>query len=256
VHAILAVVTTVSEPRVVIVTGAARGQGLAIVKRLRRDGFTVVAADVLDGLDTAVDELADDGVVSCRLDVTSEADWHAAVSTVETRFGGLDALVNNAGILHRSFIGDETPADFERLWRVNCFGAFLGIQHALPLLDRRAGACVVNNCSTSAIRAFPNHASYSASKWALRGLTQSAAADLAPLGIRVNGIFPGPVATPMHDAATNERLAGTTLLGRSGTPQDVADIVAYLLSPAASFLTGAEIVIDGGQLLKAPTSAP
>jgi 3alpha(or 20beta)-hydroxysteroid dehydrogenase len=245
--------TTASRTRVAVVTGAARGQGLAIVKRLRQDGYTVLAGDVLDTLASAVADLKDDSVIGVRLDVTSEADWQAALAIVESRFGHLDALVNNAGMLRRGFLGDEDPAAFEEIWRVNCFGAFLGMRLALPLLRRSSDASIVNNCSTSAMRAFPHHTSYATSKWALRGLTQSAAADLGPLGIRVNGIFPGPVATPMHDPATIDRLGATTMLGRSGTPEDVADVVAFLVSPAASFLAGSEIVIDGGQLLKPPT---
>jgi len=160
----------------------------------------------------------------------------------------LTTLVNNAGVLHRGSLADETAAGFEGSWRVNCLGPFLGIQAALPHLREADGASVVNTCSTSAIRPFPYHAAYGSSKWALRGLTQAAAAELAPDGIRVNAVFPGPISTPMLDDATQDRL--TVTFGRLGEPAEVADVVAFLVSDQASFMTGAEVVVDGGQCLR------
>jgi 3alpha(or 20beta)-hydroxysteroid dehydrogenase len=232
--------------RVALVTGAARGQGAAIVKRLHSDGFRVAACDVrLDELKTVVDALGD-GAVDVALDVTSAEQWDAAVTQVVDRFGSLTTLINNAGVLHRASLTDETPTGFEKSWRFNCLGPFLGIQAVLEHLKRAEGAAIVNTCSTGAIRAFPNHAAYGSSKWALRGLTQMAAAELAP-GIRVNAVFPGPVETPMLDAEARARLAGK---GRLGKPSEIADAVAFLVSDQASFITGSELVIDGGQTLK------
>jgi NAD(P)-dependent dehydrogenase (short-subunit alcohol dehydrogenase family) len=231
---------------VALVTGAARGQGAAIVKRLHSDGFRVAACDVrLDELKTVVDALGD-WAVDVALDVTSAEQWDAAVTQVVDRFGSLTTLINNAGVLHRASLTDETPTGFEKSWRFNCLGPFLGIQAALEHLKRAEGAAIVNTCSTGAIRAFPNHAAYGSSKWALRGLTQMAAAELAP-GIRVNAVFPGPVETPMLDAEARARLAGK---GRLGKPSEIADAVAFLVSDQASFITGSELVIDGGQTLK------
>jgi NAD(P)-dependent dehydrogenase (short-subunit alcohol dehydrogenase family) len=120
----------------------------------------------------------------------------------------------------------------------------------LPYLRRAQRAAIVNTCSTGAIRPFPNHAAYGSSKWALRGLTQVAAAELAPSGIRVNAVFPGPIETPMLDEATKERLAGRSVLGRLGKPMEIADAVAFLVSEHASFITGSELVVDGGQCLQ------
>ncbi|MFZ0831841.1 MAG: SDR family NAD(P)-dependent oxidoreductase, partial [Mycobacterium sp.] len=141
--------------RVALVTGAARGQGAAIVARLRADGFGVAACDVLvDELDAAVAALDDDGIVAVRLDVTSPDHWAAAVAATVDRFGALTTLVNNAGVLHRASLAEETPAGFERSWRVNCLGPFLGIQAALELLRRADGAAIVNTCSTGAVRPF------------------------------------------------------------------------------------------------------
>ncbi len=232
---------------VALVTGAARGQGAAIVARLHADGYRVAACDVL------VDELRSgatqygDAVFAAALDVTSEDQWAQVVAATIERFGALTALINNAGVLHRAALTDETREGFERSWRVNCLGAFLGIRAALPALSNAEGASIVNTCSTSAVRPFPDHAAYGSSKWALRGLTQAAAVELAPSGIRVNAVFPGPVATPMLDERTQDRLAAH---GRLGTPVEIADAVAFLVSVQASFITGAELVVDGGQLLK------
>lgn len=235
--------------RVALVTGAARGQGAAIVARLRRDGFQVAAGDLL------TDELAtvaggDTGILPVALDVTSQEQWRAAVVQTVARFGGLTTLVNNAGVLHRASLSTETAQGFESSWRVNCLGPFLGIQACLPHLKEAEGAAIVNTCSTGAVRAFPNHAAYGSSKWALRGLTQSAAAELAPSGIRVNAVFPGPVQTPMLDELTQSRLAERSTIGRLGTPAEIADAVAFLVSDQASFITGSELVVDGGQCLQ------
>jgi len=237
--------------RVALVTGAAGGQGWAIAKRLHAEGYSVAACDRrADELTSVVDELGDDEVIGIRLDVTSPAQWETAVHTVVDRFGSLTTLVNNAGVLHRASIADETAEGFENSWRVNFLGAFFGIQATLAQLRAAKHAAIVNICSTGAIRPFPRHCAYGSSKWALRGLTQNAAAELAPFGIRVNAVFPGPVATPMLDDATQLRLAASSAFGRIGQPGEIADAVAFLVSEEASFITGSELVVDGGQCLR------
>ena len=231
-----------------LVTGAARGQGAAIVRRLHEEGYYVGACDVrLDELTASIADFGDT-VIGVHLDVTQPQQWAEAISQVVGTFGSLTTLINNAGALRRASLKDETPQGFEESWRFNCLGPFLGIQSALDHLRRADGAAIVNTCSTGAIRAFPTHAAYGSSKWALRGLTQIAAAELAADGIRVNAVFPGPIATPMLDEATQSRL--TTSFGRLGEPVEVANVVAFLASDQASFMTGAELVVDGGQCLR------
>ncbi|SPM39201.1 NAD(P)-dependent dehydrogenase, short-chain alcohol dehydrogenase family [Mycobacterium numidiamassiliense] len=237
--------------RVALVTGAAGGQGWAIAKRLRARGYSVGACDLrADEIVTAVRELGDGEMIAIELDVTSAEQWAAAVDKVVDRFGSLSTLVNNAGALHRASLADETPEDFENSWRVNCLGAFLGLRATLDQLRAAQHAAVVNICSTGAMRPFPQHCAYGSAKWALRGLTQAAAAELGPSGIRVNAVFPGPIATSMLDEATQTRLADTAMFGRIGQPTEIADAVAFLVSEEASFITGSELVVDGGQCLQ------
>jgi NAD(P)-dependent dehydrogenase (short-subunit alcohol dehydrogenase family) len=240
-----------SQKRVALVTGGARGQGLAIVRKLRSEGLAVAAGDVLvEDLQRAVAELDDPDVLPLRLDVTDEQSWSAAIEEIENRFGGLNVLVNNAGILGRAMLVDETAEQFERLWRVNCLGMFLGMKAAVPLLQKADQPAIVNTLSISALHPFDRHSAYNSSKWAARGLSLTAARELGDLGIRVNAVLPGSVATPMHDAATIERLAGSSLLGRVGSSEDIANMVAMLASPDSSFVTGAEVVVDGGAGLR------
>lgn len=239
--------------RVILVTGAARGQGLAIVRRLVVDHY-VVACDVLAAeLETSMGEFTAEHILIQPLDVTSAESWSAVVAATTARFGRLDGLVNNAGILYRASIQDDTPADFERAWRVNCLGPFLGIQACLPLLRESPAGAIVNTVSSAGMRPFPNHIGYSTSKWGLRGLSLSAAVELGELGIRVNSVMPGPIATPMHDPETTARLAASPLLGRAGRAEEIAETVVFLLSDASSFTVGAEVLVDGGQLLRMHT---
>lgn len=237
--------------RIALVTGAARGQGAAITARLLQDGFAVAACDLLaDDVARTVADLDTERALAVPLDVTSAEQWGSALTRVVEHFGGLTTLVNNAGVLHRASLSDETAAGFEGSWRVNCLGPFLGIQAALPHLRDADGAAIVNTCSTGAIRPFPHHSAYGSSKWALRGLTQVAAVELAPAGIRVNSVFPGPVETPMLDDATQTRLAAQALMKRIGKPMEIADAVAFLVSEHAAFITGSELIVDGGQSLQ------
>jgi 3alpha(or 20beta)-hydroxysteroid dehydrogenase len=239
------------EGKVAVVSGAARGQGRAIAGCLADAGAQVIAGDVLVAeLTSLADELGDK-VVTGRLDVRDRSSWDELLGQGVDTFGRLDILVNNAGILRTASIETETVEAFEDVWRVNCLGVLHGIQAVLPHLREAGGGAVVNTLSTAALAAWSLHGSYVSSKWANRGLTKVAALELAPYGIRVNAIAPGPIDTPMvlpdDDPAVRAQLSRTPI-GRIGQPEDIAEAVLYLVSDRSSFVTGAELTIDGGQL--------
>lgn len=235
--------------KVAVVSGAARGQGRAIVRKLTAAGARVIAGDVLtDELPALGTELGTSGIVG-HLDVRDPASWRALVKRGSDAFGRVDILVNNAGVLRRATIEQETRTAFEDLWRVNCLGPFNGIQAVLAHLRVAGGGAIVNTLSTAALTGWSGHSAYVSSKFALRGLTKVVALELAREGIRVNAVLPGPIATPMvirdDDPDARGRL-GATPLGRIGQAEEVADVVCYLVSGRASFVTGAEITVDGG----------
>lgn len=235
--------------RVVVVTGAARGQGAAEVEAIAREGAVVVATDVLDEDGGALAEtLTGTGfrVTYRHLDVTDPAGWTALAADLASRYGAVHGLVNNAGVAGRDRLPDVPLDAWRRTFDVNVTGPLLGIQALVPLMPR--GACVVNICSVAALSGHVA-AAYTASKWALRGLSRTASLELGERGIRVNAVMPGLVETPlMADASPAFRGAALAEipLGRTGTVDDVAPLVVFLLSDASAYMTGAEIAVDGG----------
>ena len=237
------------EGKVVVVTGAARGQGAAEVEALAREGAVVVATDVLDEEGKALaDSLVVQGlqVSYVALDVRDGAGWQSLREQLTATHGRVDALVNNAGVAARERIPHVTPQEWQRALDINVTGPLLGIQALVPLMG--PGSSIVNVCSVAALSGHVA-AAYTASKWALRGLTRSASLELAARGIRVNAIMPGLIDTPLmanaSPAFTDAALAEIPL-GRVGTPGDVAPFVVLLVGDESSYMTGAELVIDGG----------
>ena len=234
--------------RVVVVTGAARGQGAAAAALLAAEGACVIAADVLDDLgQELVGGLpAAAAPWYCHLDVASAADWDEAARLLRGRYGVVHGLVNNAGIAARDRLPHVRLDAWQRALDVNVTGALLGIQALAPLMTE--GGSIVNVCSVAALGGHVA-AAYTASKWALRGLTRTASLDLADRGIRANAIMPGLIDTPMMDSAAPAFRAAALAeipAGRIGTPGDVAPLVAFLLSDESRYISGAEITVDGG----------
>lgn len=235
--------------KVVLVTGAARGQGRAEAERFVAEGAAVVLTDVLDAEGTAAAGELGDAAVYAHLDVTDAGQWAAAVDLAVERFGRLDTLVNNAGIYLSTPLRDTDEATFRKVLDVNLVGAFLGLQAVLPALEAAGGGSVVNVASVAGLRGIADSAAYASSKFGLRGLTKVAAVDLGPLGIRVNAVLPGVIRTPMTAETLAERedtIAAGLPLRRVGESLDVAGAVVWLASDAASFVTGVDLPIDGG----------
>ena len=242
--------------KVALISGAARGMGAAEARLFAREGARVVLGDVLAGEGKAVEaEIAAKGgqAAFVALDVTREEDWTRAVALAESRFGALHVLVNNAGIgSPSSRVEDTTREAWDRVMEVNATGVFLGTKAALPAMRRAGGGSIVNISSQlGLVGTEESTPQYTASKGAVRLLTKTTALQYAKEGIRVNSVHPGPIITPMTerrraDPATYQRMLSRIPLGRYGEADDVAYAVLYLASDEASFVTGSEMVIDGG----------
>ena len=240
--------------KVALITGAARGQGAEEARMFAKEGAKVVLADVTDQEGTAVAaEIAEMGgdALYVHLDVTNEDEWDAAVQSAVASFGKLDILVNNAGIWRRGHVLETSSDQWDDIMDVNAKGVFLGTKAVIPEMWKAGGGSIVNISSTAGLVGSKTSAAYSASKGAVRIFTKSTAVQYAAEGIRANSIHPGPIDTDMGDqvwpdAASKSASVTRTALNRMGTPEDIAYGALYLASDESSFVTGSELVIDGG----------
>ena len=243
------------ENKVAFISGGARGMGAVEAKLFAREGARVVIGDVLEEEGRKTEAEINETGGEClfvRLDVTSEQDWQRAVTATVARFGRLDVLVNNAGIFRTEGVEDTTVELWERVMEINGKGVFLGTKHAIPEMRKAGGGSIVNISSVAGLVGIPSSAAYSASKGAVRLFTKSTAIQYAKEGIRANSVHPGLIETLMTapmlaDEAHRQRRMESTPLGRLGQPEDVAYGVLYLASDESSFVTGSELVIDGGR---------
>jgi len=235
--------------RVALVTGAARGIGAAVVEVFVAAGATVIATDVLDEDLRALAHRVGDAVKPVRLDVTRAEDWEAAVARVEKDYGRLDVLVNNAGISGRPGVVDLDEQLWARVVAVNQTGTSLGMRAAARLMRPKGAGAIVNMSSMYGIVGTTESAAYHATKGAVRLLTKQAALELGRYGIRVNSVHPGYVETQMTQSLPPERvqlLLDHSALHRPAQPREIATAVLFLASDDASFVTGTELVVDGG----------
>ncbi|MGY0059263.1 SDR family NAD(P)-dependent oxidoreductase [Streptomyces sp. LZ34] len=248
--------------RVVIITGAARGQGEQEARLFVAEGARVLLGDVLDEQGEALAKELGDAARYIHLDVGREEDWAAAVSAAKDAFGGLDGLVNNAGILRFNELVGTPLEEYLAVVQVNQVGAFLGMRAVAPELEAAGGGTIVNTASYVALSGMAFLTSYAATKAAVVGMTRVAAMELAPKGIRVNAMCPGAVDTPMTNpaqldpgadlaeasAAVDELYKKLVPLGRIGRPEEVARLALFLSSDDSSYITGQPFVVDGGWL--------
>ncbi|MCX6469928.1 MAG: SDR family oxidoreductase [Corynebacteriales bacterium] len=235
--------------KVVVISGGARGMGAADAAALVAEGASVVIGDILDDEGRAIAADLGDAATYVHLDVTSPSDWAAAVETAVGTYGSLTGLVNNAGIANGSTLQGFRLDKWQQIVDVNLTGTFLGMQAAADALIASQNGSIVNISSIEGMRGTPWAHGYVATKWAVRGLTKSVAAELAP-HVRVNSIHPGLIRTPMTEGIPDDML--TIPLGRPARPEEIASFVLFLISDESSYATGSEFVVDGGVINNIP----
>ena len=243
------------ENKVAMISGGARGMGAVEARLFAKEGAKVIIGDMLEEegrrVEAEINETGDE-CVFVLLDVTNEDAWQRAVNLAVSRFGKLDILVNNAGIYRAHDVLETSSDEWDQVMAVNAKGVFLGTKYAIPEMRKAGGGSIVNISSVAGLVGSKLTSAYTASKGAVRLLTKSTAIQYASEGIRANSIHPGTIETPMTegllaDETTREDRMNRTPLGRLGQPEDVAYGALYLASDEASFVTGSELVIDGGR---------
>ncbi len=239
--------------KVAIITGSARGMGAVTAKRFVDEGAKVIIADILDEAGQALADALGDNARYVHADVSSEQDWQTLIAAAEA-LGPLNVLVNNAAILHAAAIADADGEDYMRVIRVNQLGPYLGIRAAIAPMKRAGGGSIVNISSIDGLQAKNGLSAYVSSKWAVRGLSKSAAIELGPYNIRVNTVHPGGIFTDMHGAGSNTEPSEQDNafyvnhpLPRVGLPAEVANMSLFLASDESSYSTGSKFIVDGGR---------
>lgn len=244
--------------KVAIITGAARGMGAAHARRFCAEGARVVLTDLAADAGQSLADALGAAAAFVAHDVASESDWARVVDTASTRFGGLDIVVNNAGVHWTRALEDETVEGMRGAFDVNLLGTFLGIRSAVAPMRARGGGSIINICSLAGTTGLGWHSAYGSSKWAVRGLSRTAANEFGPDRIRVNAVMPGAVDTTMlppdRDGLGDARFARLPL-ARAGQPDEVSALVLFLASDESSYITGGEFAVDGGSSAGPPLTA-
>lgn len=238
--------------KIAIVTGGSSGIGRKTVELFIQEGATVIACDINEEALTQLKKEVP--VTTKKLDISSEENWQQVLKEINEEFGRIDILINNAGVSSDKGLAQTTPKDWEFQYKINSLGPFLGMKHVTPYMKENKGGAIVNTVSYTALIGSGTNA-YTASKGATRAISKAAAVDLAPFNIRVNSVYPGVIQTPMSEAVSEMKealdyLISHTPLGRLGKPEEVANTLLFLASDEASYITGAEVVIDGGYSAK------
>lgn len=237
--------------KVALITGGARGQGASHVKKFVQEGARVVFTDILVDEGKEIEQGMGEKAKFLEHDVTKSDDWQKVVEQTEQTFGPIDILINNAGVVTSTKIEDLTEEVYRKVIDINQVGTFLGMKTALPSLKKSGNASIINLSSINGLRGGEGTAPYDASKFAVRGMTKTAALEFAEFGIRVNSVHPGVIQTPMIDSEGTPKEALAKLaegipMKRNGQSEEVSALVTFLASDEASYSTGAEFVIDGG----------
>lgn len=233
--------------KVAIITGAAQGMGAHHARRFIAEGAQVMLTDVQTEKGTALASELGPQARFMHHDVASESDWDQVINATTSAFGGIDILVNNAALYFIQRVDEAEPEQVRKLLDINIYGSWLGVSKVAPEMRKRGGGAIINLSSLAGSRGIPYHAIYGASKWAIRGLTRSAAYDLGPDGIRVNAVLPGAVAGTGMFSGTDEEQLQAIPLRRPGTLDEVSNLLVFLASDESAYITGADHIIDGGR---------
>lgn len=235
--------------KVAVVTGGARGMGASHARRLIAEGARVAITDLLDSEGRALKEALGPNAIFIRHDVTREKEWNRVIEEVEAAFGPIHVLVNNAGIVLRGTLESFTESEYRKVIDINQVSVFLGMRAAVPSMKRAGNGSIINISSVAGLVGLPHSIAYTASKFAVRGMTKVAAAELGEFRIRVNSIHPGAIMTPMLGQISDEvrdSLIANLSIKRIGDPEEVSHLVLFLASDESAYCTASEFVIDGG----------